>query len=74
MGFQDSWWNIFISRLAILAASCFGISCRKKNRQTDKQTDRQTNAGENHFPATEVGLGKNAVNTQKYTALPKFHP
>jgi len=30
MSFQDSSWNISISRLVILAASVFEISCRKK--------------------------------------------
>jgi len=36
MGFQESWWNISMSRLVILAAAVVEISCRKKDRQTEK--------------------------------------
>jgi len=58
-GFQDSWWNISVLSLVILAAVVFEISC--KNRQTDKCTYRQTNAGENPTPATNIGMGNNSV-------------
>ena len=48
MGFQESWWNIFVSSLMILTASVF-LDVMHKNRQTD--------AGENPYPATAVGVG-----------------
>jgi len=32
MGFQDSWWNISVSSLVIIAASVFEISCEKTDR------------------------------------------
>jgi len=51
MGFQDSWWNISISSLVILAASVFKTTCRK--------TGRQTNAGKKHNPETAISVGKN---------------
>jgi len=57
MGFQDLWWNIFVSSLAILAAVVFGDIVRI-NRQ-DRQTDTQTNARENRTPGTAVGVGNN---------------
>jgi len=34
VGFHDSWWNISVSSLMILAASVYEISCRKIDRQT----------------------------------------
>jgi len=43
MGFQDSWWTIFMSSLVILAASVF-YDIAWKSRQTDRQTDRHTHA------------------------------
>jgi len=50
MTFQDSWLNISVSSLLILAAAVFEISCG--------QTDRQThNAVENSTRATTVGEG-----------------
>jgi len=42
-----------MSRLMILAASVFEISCGK----IDRQKDRPTSAGENHSSATSVGAG-----------------
>ena len=43
MGYQDSWWNISVSCLVILAAAVFEISCRK-NRQTPVKTKYSTSA------------------------------
>ena len=52
MGLQDSWWNISVTSLVIVAASVFEISCGK----TDRQTDRQINTAENHIYSTTVGV------------------
>jgi len=48
--FQDSSWNISVSRLAILAASVLRY-------REEKPRDTQTNGGKNHNPATVVGEG-----------------
>jgi len=45
MGFQDSWLNISVSSLVILAASIVEISCGK------------IDAAENHNTTTAVGFG-----------------
>jgi len=37
MDFQDSSWNFGVSRLVILVASVFEISCGKTDRHTDKR-------------------------------------
>jgi len=50
MDYQDSWWNISVSSVVILAASIFDISCGK----IDRQTRRQTNASKNRTPVTTV--------------------
>jgi len=49
---RTSWWNISISRLVILAASVFEMSCGK--------TDKHTNTAENltPYPATTVDVDK----------------
>ena len=49
MSFQDSLWNISMSRLVILAARFWDI-VRKK------QTDKQTNVAEYPAPVTTVGV------------------
>jgi len=36
MGFQDSWWNIYMSSLVILAAAVFETSCMRTHIQTYK--------------------------------------
>jgi len=51
MVFQDSWWKMSTSSLAILAASAYEISCGK---HIDK-----TNATENPIPITTVSMGNN---------------
>jgi len=45
MGFQNSSWNISTSRLMILAASVFEISCG-----AEKRSDTQTNEGKSRYP------------------------
>jgi len=51
MDFQDSWWNISVPSLVIIAAAVFEISCGK----LDRRTDRQTNAAVNPYPEITVG-------------------
>jgi len=62
MRFQDSWWNISVSGLVILAASVVEISC-KNDKQTNKETN--THADEHPTHVTTVGsawvLGNNSI-------------
>jgi len=48
MSVQDSWWNISVSCLVILAASVIEISCEK--------ADKNVNATENPTHVTAVGM------------------
>jgi len=52
-----------MSRLVILAALIFEISCWKTDRQTNRQTNKQISAAENPTQATTVGVSNNNLAT-----------
>jgi len=60
MGFQDSWWNISMSSLVILAASIFGMLCGKQTHICHWKS----------YHATTVSINNNKNNnTNKYNRL-----
>ena len=52
--FQESSWNICMTSLVILAATCFFRYRVKKNIQTNRQTEEHR-----PYPATSGGVGEN---------------
>jgi len=56
--FQDSWWNVSVSSLVILAASVLSY-------RVDKQTDRQTAVkNQTHAAAASMGNNMAKISTQ----------